>query len=383
MSEPSGEVLLTPGVRPIEGRIETAEAAASRAAELARRAANAGTFGVGGFLMDRSGRILAEAVNAVIRKGKISDPTAHVERQLIDWLFSTHGRHVQPQELVVVTSLDPCAMCAGAILSAGLNAVALAEDAMSGVHEHQCPHRMPEELRPRAEASMGFFDVIGRPGRADHISPVLAGKVPRKTLMAAEDSFKLSLDTTRAKFAGAHSKPRQTSRSKVDLSALTSIAGIGDTAFLPQTGTTLHSAQVTGSLDALLADAAAVIVDGDRNLLLGAKDRRSVSPARSSVLELVRAYAQLARLAPEHLGFSLPHPRHCSIVKQNAPHDAALALLEFGALGSFLEGPHLLADLPALGYIDSRDGAQAQRFLASLPPLYTSVIGITTGPVLA
>jgi hypothetical protein len=229
---------------------------------------------------------------------------------------------------------------------------------------------------------MGFFDVIGRPGRADHISPVLAGKVPRKTVMAAEDSFKLSLDTTRAKFAGSDIGQRQYPRSEIDLSILARIAEIGGAVFLPEPGTTLHSAHATGRLDALLADSAAVIVDRERTILLGAKDRRSISPARSSVLELVRAYTQLARLAPEHLGFCLPHPRHCSIVKQNAPHDAALALLEFGALGSFLEGPHLLADLPAFGYIDSRDDAQAQRFLASLPPLYTSVIGITTGPVL-
>jgi Cytidine and deoxycytidylate deaminase zinc-binding region len=110
------ETILTPGVRPIEGRIETAKGAAGRALELAQRAARAGTFGVGGFLMDKSGQILAEAVNAVIEDGQVCDPTAHVERQLIDWLFSTHGQHARPQELVTVSSLDPCA-CARAPFS--------------------------------------------------------------------------------------------------------------------------------------------------------------------------------------------------------------------------------------------------------------------------
>jgi hypothetical protein len=122
-------------------------------------------------------------------------------------------------------------------------------------------------------------------------------------------------------------------------------------------------------------------VDAELTILLGAKGRLDISPARSSVLELVRAYTRLARLTPKYLGLSLPHPSHCSIVKRSALQDPTLALLEFGALGSFLEGPHLLPDLPAFGYIHSPGSARARRFLASLPPLYTSIIGLTTGPI--
>jgi hypothetical protein len=261
-------------------------------------------------------------------------------------------------------------MCAGAILAAGLKVVALAEDPTSGVHGCGHTYRMPRELWPRAKASMGFFEVVGRPGRVNHISPVLASRVPANLLAAAESSFELSLHSTRAKFAGSDVERRQSGGRKFDFSTIPNIAQIGDAAFLVEPGTTLHSAHAAGTLESLLADSAAVVVDAELTILLGAKGRLDISPARSSVLELVRAYTRLARLTPKYLGLSLPHPSHCSIVKRSALQDPTLALLEFGALGSFLEGPHLLPDLPAFGYIHSPVARGRSAFLRRFPSLH-------------
>src|SRR5262245_26820413 len=113
---------LTPGVRAEPGRIRDAEQAAARAVALAEEAGRRGTFAVGGLLVDDSGQVLAEARNAVIEDGQLSDPTAHVERQLVDWFAyaQRRGLAASARNATIVSSLDPCAMCAGAILRSGL-----------------------------------------------------------------------------------------------------------------------------------------------------------------------------------------------------------------------------------------------------------------------
>src|SRR5437016_2836842 len=96
---------LTPGVRAGRTTILTAEDAAAHAIGLAEQAARQGAFGVGGFLLDRSGHVVAEAVNAVVRDGHVVDPTAHVERQLIDWYCAagSRGFSASTSELTIVS----------------------------------------------------------------------------------------------------------------------------------------------------------------------------------------------------------------------------------------------------------------------------------------
>src|SRR5215831_6634775 len=55
---------LSPGVRVGTSTIRNADDAAARAVALAEEAGNNGTFAVGGLLVDNSGRIIAEAINA-------------------------------------------------------------------------------------------------------------------------------------------------------------------------------------------------------------------------------------------------------------------------------------------------------------------------------
>ncbi len=101
------------------------------AAAQAIAARTQGTYGVGGVLLDQQGNVLKALQNNVVCDGLIFDPTAHGERQLIDWYFAeaARGRELPPpHEVTVVTSLDPCAMCTGAILTAGFNVVVAATD---------------------------------------------------------------------------------------------------------------------------------------------------------------------------------------------------------------------------------------------------------------
>src|SRR5271168_2573751 len=112
---------------------ERVRGAALRAVELAEFAARRGTFGVGGLLLGSQFEPLHEAVNRVVEDGKTIDPTGHVERQLIDWYFAArrNGAILPPPQLcTIISSLDPCMQCTGAILATGFRCLAIADDPM-------------------------------------------------------------------------------------------------------------------------------------------------------------------------------------------------------------------------------------------------------------
>ena len=54
----------------------------------------------GGLLLDQYGNVLKSLQNNVVRDGLIFDPTAHGERQLVDWYFAERakGRELPPPE---------------------------------------------------------------------------------------------------------------------------------------------------------------------------------------------------------------------------------------------------------------------------------------------
>lgn len=116
-----------------------------RALDLAREAALAGEVPIGA-VITREGRIVAEGQN---RNRRDSDPTAHAEiiairaaaAAIADFRLAGHALWV---------TLEPCAMCAGAISHARLDAIYYgASDPKGGGIDHgarvfahpQCHHR--------------------------------------------------------------------------------------------------------------------------------------------------------------------------------------------------------------------------------------------------
>ncbi len=100
-----------------------------RAIELAANAGNAGEVPVGAIIIDADGAIVAEGEN---RRERDRDPTAHAEivairaagAQLNNW-------HLDRCTLYV--TLEPCPMCAGAIVAARLGLLVYgADDAKTG-----------------------------------------------------------------------------------------------------------------------------------------------------------------------------------------------------------------------------------------------------------
>jgi tRNA(adenine34) deaminase len=87
-----------------------------RALELAREAAREGEVPIGALVV-LDGDILAEAANAMIGA---SDPTAHAEVRAIRKAAERLGNYRLPGTTLYVT-LEPCAMCAGAMVQARIH----------------------------------------------------------------------------------------------------------------------------------------------------------------------------------------------------------------------------------------------------------------------
>ena len=97
---------------------ELLDEAMAAALEEARRAGDAGEVPVGAVLV-RDGRIVARAGNERERRG---DPTAHAEVLVLRAAAEAAGTWRLDGATVVVT-LEPCPMCAGALLAARVERV--------------------------------------------------------------------------------------------------------------------------------------------------------------------------------------------------------------------------------------------------------------------
>ncbi|MEM6913158.1 MAG: tRNA adenosine(34) deaminase TadA [Pseudomonadota bacterium] len=104
-----------------------------RALELAAQAAKRGEVPVGALVIDPQGDVIAEAHNAPIIE---NDPTAHAEVLALRHASRALGNYRLTGCTLVVT-LEPCAMCAGAISTARITHLIYgASDQKGGAIEH-------------------------------------------------------------------------------------------------------------------------------------------------------------------------------------------------------------------------------------------------------
>ncbi|WP_375503234.1 tRNA adenosine(34) deaminase TadA [uncultured Nostoc sp.] len=88
----------------------------SSALELAKVAGDAGEVPVGAVIIDSTGKLLAQGEN---RKERDKDPTAHAEILALKRAATTlQNWHLN--ECTLYVTLEPCPMCAGAIVQARL-----------------------------------------------------------------------------------------------------------------------------------------------------------------------------------------------------------------------------------------------------------------------
>jgi tRNA(Arg) A34 adenosine deaminase TadA len=347
---------------------------------MAEDALSHGSFGVGGALIGRNGTVWAGIANAVIWQGSVLDPTAHVERQLVDWFFAVgQPQGLKIEDVVVVTSVDPCAMCTGLLLAAGMTVVAVANDEASGVHGDGNQFRAPLELKARASNSMSFFRVTDLSNRSGTPPAVLSDPVARALYERAKALFDESVENAQT-LVGRDDESRP-----VSYRALAQLRGpmqllIGETARLVGAWAGDRGAEADVDLALRLAgEGGSVMIDERGVVLLAAVSHEHRSPARSSVIELARSYTKLRRILKLEHEITLPHPRRCTIVQRVPSADPAALLRDLGAVGSLMERARIDLRRPALAFLENPKGIDLTSFAASLPPLYTRSVGVTAG----
>lgn len=137
-----------------------------RAYELAQQAQEEGEVPVGA-VVTHGTQWIAEGHNRPI-KGK--DPTAHAEIQAIRAAAKKQKNYRLPGHTLYVT-LEPCAMCAGAIIHARIERVVFGA------------------LDPRAGASSSVYDILSKP-KLNHVVAVEGGVMADECGQILTDFFR-------------------------------------------------------------------------------------------------------------------------------------------------------------------------------------------------
>jgi len=138
-----------------------------RALELARQAEAAGEVPVGAVLV-RDGRIIGEGYNQPIGR---HDPTAHAEVMALRAAGEKAHNYRLPDSTLYVT-LEPCPMCAGAIVHARVGRVVFAAS------------------DPRSGAAGSVFDLLPSDKRFNHYTACEGGLLADESSQLLRDFFR-------------------------------------------------------------------------------------------------------------------------------------------------------------------------------------------------
>jgi tRNA(adenine34) deaminase len=134
----------------------------------ARRALEADEVPVGAIIVDLpSGRVVAKAHN---QREMLQDPTAHAEVLAITQAAAHYGAWRLKDAALFVT-LEPCVMCAGAIVMARI------------------PKVYYGAFDPKAGAHQSVFQVLAHPGN-NHVPEVVSGVLAEPSGQILQDFFR-------------------------------------------------------------------------------------------------------------------------------------------------------------------------------------------------
>ena len=393
-------------------QVNNAEEAGALVAWGALQAANAGSYGIAGALIENAtGRVLQWIPNRVVKTvdpavASIAgtaftyDPTAHGERQLVYWYFANKAtlNLPDPGQLTVVTSLDPCAMCTGTLLTAGINAAVVAMDTFSGINFNSSGtfEDLPVGPRELALSTFGYYAVDG--GRAFQGSPSVVfhqSALTKATFDGCETIYQNSAGGVRDARKQTGNDPSKLSNPATDPGASAVVAAYQAAypgAFTLQLAdfrspdTALR--QVLENLRTATPGAtnAVAYIDPFGNLLCAAADTPAVSPVATALMNVAQMYSitrfnlvndpATAQVAQQ----TLTSPKFGTFVWLDAPDpNASTTVEDLGVYGSTVESAlpqtqpsnFQYYNPPVKGTI-----AELRQVIAALPPLYSQLIKI-------
>lgn len=369
-----------------------------------------GTFSVGGLLIDIAGNVIKEMHNNVVKDGLVYDPTAHGERQLVDWYFDNRDRLglPSPSNLIIVTSLDPCAMCTGAILAAGFRlAIISALDPFAGIN-YNAKADFPtfngfENLKIRVAESFVYPKIEG----SSRVSrPASGAKNDQDLFPPGKDFIKERTGMLSATvFESTLEKVQETINQDIipesglkDLSKEPSswVYQEVKSRFPDAFEYRAPSPQEPDEGLAKFIDAASVqdtknggdgncvvFLDYFGNLIFCASGLESRSPIQTAFMRATRMYAELrydiAKRSKEDLKY-LCHPKYGTFIYTYRPNVSARSLMNMGAYGSTMEGE--IPKRRQLQYIAVKPPYDdLQKLISQMPPFYTDTVKISISQV--
>ncbi len=403
------------------GQATDAQSLAALALWTAYQGEQAGSYGIGGVLVDNAtGRVLQTMPNRVFRtlpspgEGAqrasaatsssgppappptfVQDPTAHGERQLASWYLANRARLGLPpaEDLTVVTSLDPCLMCTGAILTAGFRAGVVALDDFSGVNYtgKGTFADLPEPLRARALDSFGYYRVDGvRDFQGSKAVAYSDTPVEQGTYQQCSDVYSQSADRVRAARGTAAKPPSQLTNPATDPESVNvrrAFEVVYPAAFEVSVPDGRRPTKaVYDALVGLVASTpgstnAVGFLDPFGNLIVAATDQPSVSPLNTAFALCARAYAQTRYALTERTitapvaAATLTNPGYGTFVFLRAPDPyTPEGIFDYGAYGSTLAAPASPFIPSAFQYYELPPGVSErdlQDVVPALPPLYS------------
>jgi cytosine deaminase len=343
-------------------------------ARLAGEAADHGTFGVGGVLADDAGRVVAEATNAVIARGRVDDPTAHVERQLVDWYFADGPRDVVPGALTIVTSLEPCMMCTGSILRAGFRCVALTDDEAAGVGIRRGLPTLSAPLRTRAQSCFGSAGVHGRRAFVGAGAERFRSAARTADFEAALRAFDTTWESVRSITAGTSGVAVVDAFADVPIEPDARSVWIADGA--------THDARDLSSIAAPLRGdgCAAGLADADGRLVYVAAGCTARSPIRTAVMECLRGFTRMRARVERGIAHEVA-PSDLTLLVTGPFRSEEEAVIALGAAGSFVEAPLAPGRPPFVQLVGAaaEDVEWLAGVLARFPTFYRDFVGLRVG----
>lgn len=352
-------------------QVRNAEEAAAVTLGMVRAALKQRTFAVGGILVETStGRVIQALHNNVIRELPYEpaasftwDPTAHGERQLVSWYYANAAQLSlpAPEQLSVVTSLDPCAQCAGSLMTAGFSVGVIAFDEVAGVNYTRDAEftGLPERFRSLAKKTFGYYAVTDQRPHTGSTEPIHSDlPISQPTADGCLDLFLESRAVVEAFRTSANLDPAQ----MVDPASLAHSSPVRTTltALFPQ-AFTMRMSDYRRPDDALrrlledmvsaqpMATNAVALIDPFGNLVAAAPDTFDVSPINTAFMNVVEGYSQArfqlaANPATKDAGArSLTNPKYGTFAWLHAPSpDQTTTIKDLGIYDLTIEG-----DIPA------------------------------------
>lgn len=328
------------------------------------------------------------------------DPTAHGERQLTYWYYQNREKLGLPSanDITLVTSLDPCAMCTGTVLEAGFNVGVFAIDPFAGINYNSSGSfaDLPEPLRTQATRRFGYYGAQG--GRAYVGGPMVAFSgtlANQSTIDDCYNTYKAGADKVLASRKDSGIDPSQLTDPANNPQATAVVEAYKKAcaqAFSIKLEDYRKPNKELRNLLTKLRDStpgstsAAALIDPFGNLVSAFADSQKTNPAATALQNVIQTYAQtrfnLMNSTSTHdiAAKTLTSEKFGTFVFLNAPSPrVATGFADLGAYGSAMGGkPPVPSPSPFQYYQPPLRGtiAELNQVIKNMPPLYSQSVQI-------